>query len=76
MPAGDQPDPASDAEAPNGILKDSQQLFYVAAIPVGLISGIYVGDVEVVRLDTKLIGGSPQEVEGKVLDTVGVEVPL
>jgi len=76
VPAGNRPAPETDTEASNGILTDGQDRFYVAAIPVGLISGMYVGDVEVVRLEQKLVGGTTQEVEGKVLDTVVVEVPL
>ena len=76
VPAGDTPDPDTDTEAHNGILKGGQDRFYVAAIPVGLISGMYVGDVEVVRLAQQLVGGTTQEVATTVLQTVGVEVPL
>jgi hypothetical protein len=74
--AGDEPDTDTDVEAPHGILKDGQTRFYVAALPVGMISGVYVGHVELVRLEQKLVGGQTQEVETTVLQTSEVEVPL
>lgn len=51
-------------EAPGGVLEPGETEFYVAAHPAGMISGMYVGAVEVLD-DT-----------GAVVQTVAVEVPL
>lgn len=51
-------------EAPGGVLEDGQTNFYISAHPAGLISGLYVGAVEVTNT------------AGAVVQTVNVEVPL
>lgn len=51
-------------EAPGGVLEPGETEFYITAHPAGMISGMYVGAVEV--LDDK----------GAVVQTIDVEVPL
>lgn len=51
-------------EAPAGVLEDGETEFYIAAHPAGMISGMYVGVVEVL------------DQAGALIQTVDVEIPL
>jgi hypothetical protein len=63
----------SKVEVPGGILVPTQASFYLSVVPVGLISGMYLGDVEVMTLKIDDDGVEKPDV---VLKTVPVEVPL
>jgi hypothetical protein len=70
VPKGDPDDdndlqPDDDTKLSNGILSAGDTEFYLAVHPAGMISGLYVGEVEVVDLGTKA-----------VVDTVQVEINL
>jgi hypothetical protein len=53
----------------DGKLSAGQNEFYLAVLPSGMISGMYVGTVQVVQLNA-------QGHDGAVVDTIVVEVPL
>jgi hypothetical protein len=57
----------------NGKLAAGQNEFYLAVNPAGMISGMYIGDVDVVELRSMPDGTL---VDGDVLETLNVEVPL
>ena len=56
-------------EDPDGILEIGQTQFCIAALPTGMISGMYVGEVQVVAVNAN-------GTDGAVLQTVVVEIPL
>jgi hypothetical protein len=67
VPQGDPDDDTDDVKLSGGVLSPGQAEFYLMVRPAGMISGIYLGDVEVVDLD------SPTK---PVIDTVQVEINL
>jgi len=66
-PHGDPDDDSDDTKLSAGLLPAGETEFYLVTHPAGMISGIYIGDVEVVDLD------SPTK---PVIATVQVEINL
>jgi hypothetical protein len=67
VPQGNPDDDTDDVTLSNGILSAGQAEFYLVVRPAGMISGLYLGAVEVVDL---VSAGTP------VIDTVQVEINL
>ncbi len=72
VPQGLSDDETDDKMLVDGILSPGDTKFYLTVHPAGMISGLYVGEVEVVDLDAAVKPGK----EKPVLDTVQVEINL